>query len=183
MNVLNFIPFPNLTTERLQLRKLKPSDDKLIFEYQSNKENFEYVDMPVYTSIVDAQEYIEKMNKGVDSNRWIIWAITEKDTGSIIGTISIWNISKEKSKAELGFGLYAGSISKGFMTEALNEVISFGLNKMGLETIEAYTNKHNVKSRALLENNNFTKIGSVTEENTVSGLKEEMVIYKYSQND
>ena len=75
MNDLNFNPFPTLRTESLVMRQLKKSDDRLIFEYQYDKENFKYVDMSIYTSIEDAQNYIVKMKTGVDNSKWIIWAI------------------------------------------------------------------------------------------------------------
>lgn len=183
MNELNSNPFPTLRTDRLILRKLEMSDDKLIFGYQSNKENFEFVDMPVYTSIEEAQNYIKKVNNGVEKNKWIIWAIADKETNIILGTISIWNISLEQSKAELGYGLFPGNLGKGIMSEALKKVVEFGFNNMGLKIIEAYTNEINHKSRALLERNNFTKISSFTETETSNGLPIEMVIYQIKQED
>lgn len=181
MKKYDFKVFPIIETERLLLRQLEISDDNQIFKYQSNKENFEFVDMPVYTEVSEAQKYVEKMNKGVSSNQWIIWAITDKSTSDMIGTISIWNISKEDSKAEVGLGLFQGFRGKGFMTEALIKVIEFGINEMGLETIEAYTNKLNSKSRALLENNSFVKVKSFTETETLCGKGMEMIVYKYSK--
>lgn len=183
MNNLDFNPFPTLRTERLILRKLDLSDDELIFNYQSDKENFKYVDMPVYTNIEEAQNFIAKMNSGVESNKWIIWAIADANTNSILGTISIWNISLEDSKAELGYGLFPGNLGKGIMSEALKAVIEFGFNTMGLEGIEAYTNAVNEKSIALLERNNFTLASSFTETETFSGEPMDMVIYVTEINE
>ena len=183
MNELNFNPFPTLLTERLKLRQLLTSDDKSIFEYQSNKENFEFVDMPIYLSIEEAKNYITKMNTGVKTNQWIIWAIADANTNSILGTISIWNISREQSKAELGFGLFPGSLGKGIMSEALVKVVEYGFNKMGLKTIEAYTNAINKNSIALLERNKFTELSSFIEKETSNGIPEEMVIYGCNRDE
>lgn len=177
MNVLNFSPFPTLQTDRLLLRQLVMSDDKRIFEYQSAKENFPFVDMPIYKSLEEAQNYITKMNAGVTTNQWIIWAIADVNTNSILGTISIWNISIGQSKAELGFGLYPGSSGKGIMTEALKKVVDYGFNNMGLTSIEAYTSAINKKSIALLERNKFNKIKTVIEAETSDGTPTEMVVY------
>lgn len=177
---LDFNSFPTLRTDRLLLRQLQSSDYKLIFQYQSNKENFKYVDMPVYTKIEEAQNYILKMNSGVKDNKWIIWAISEMNTNKILGTISIWNISKKEQKAELGYGLYPGNYGKGIMSEALKKVVEHGFNNIGLKTIEAYTNVVNKKSIALLERNNFTKKSLFTENETISGEPMEMVIYEQS---
>lgn len=175
---LDFNPFPILRTDRLLLRQLEISDYGLIFQYQSNKENFEFVDMPVYTSIKDAQNYIIKMNAGVENNKWIIWAIADSRTNIILGTISIWNISMEQSKAELGYGLFPGNLGKGIMSEALKKVVEYGFNNMGLKTIEAYTNAMNKKSIGLLERNDLNRISSFMETKTLNGEPMEMVIYR-----
>ncbi len=177
MDKINFNPFPVLMTDRLVLRKLKMSDDELIFDYQSNKENFKFVDMQVYKDILDAQKYIDKMNFGVENNKWIIWAIADKNTNTILGTISIWNISKKDYKAELGYGLFADNRGKGIMAEALNKVVEYGFNNMGLKIIEAYTNSENKKSINLLKRNGFTKIDSFIETETSTKEPMNMVIY------
>jgi len=117
------------------------------------------------------------MNAGVENDKWIIWAIADANTNIILGTISIWNISKEKSKGELGYGLFPGNLGKGIMSEALNKVVGYGFDNIGLKTIEAYTNAMNRKSIALLERNNFTKISSFVETATSNGESMEMVIY------
>jgi len=174
---LKFSPFPNLRTDRLILRQLQMTDDELIFQYQSNKENFKFVDMPVYLSIHEAQEYIVKMNTGVANNKWIIWAIADAHTNTMLGTISIWNISIDQEKAELGYGLFPGNLGKGIMSEALEKVVQYGFNIMGLRVIEAYTNANNLKSIELLERNNFTKLSSFTETETIDGTPAAMVFY------
>lgn len=180
MNKLDFNPFPIMKTERLILRKLVMRDDNIIFNYQSDKDNFKFVDMPVYKHLEEAQNYIMKMNKGVEDNKWIIWAISDIKTDIILGTISIWNISIKDSKAELGYGLYPGNVGKGIMSEALGTAIKYGLNVMGLDTIEAYTNVNNIRSISLLERNNFTKKSSFIETETTDRVPMEMVIYKYN---
>lgn len=155
MNRLNFNPFPTLTTDRLTLRQLRCDDNKEIFNYQKDKNNFEHVDMPIYKRIEEAQDYIVRMNRGIAKNRWIIWAIADKATDNILGTISIWNISIVDERGELGYGLFPVNIGKGLMTEALKRVVTYGFDTMGLKRIEAYTNETNIKSRSLLERNGF----------------------------
>lgn len=183
VNKLNFNPFPTLKTDRLLLRQLVVNDDERIFEYQSNEENFEFVDMPIYTSIEETQNYVTKMNAGVSSNQWIIWGIADAKTNSVLGTISIWNISTEQSKAELGYGLFPGSLGKGIMNEALVKVVEYGFEIMGLKTIEAYTNAMNHKSIALLERNQFTKISSFIETETSNEVPVKMVVYGCNYNE
>lgn len=180
MDTFNFNPFPTLKTDRLLLRPLEMNDDTFIFEYQSNKENFKYVDMPIYTCIEDAKNYIMNMNSGVAKNKWIIWAIADANTNKILGTISIWNLSQEQLKGELGYGLFPHNSGKGFMSEALKTVVDYGFTSMGLTSIEACTNSLNSKSIALLERNNFTKVSSFIETNISNGQPTDMVVYSRS---
>lgn len=183
MNDLDFSPFPTLKTNRLLLRKLEMYDDQLIFAYRSNRDNFPFVDLPVYTKIGEARSYIKKMNTGLKNNKWLIWAIADTATNKILGTISIWNISIEEAKAELGFGLFPGNLGKGIMSEALKKVVEYGFQIMGLKTVEAYTNTANLPSRILLKRNNFTKSASFLETETSDGVPMEMVIYQRKSGD
>lgn len=182
MNELVFNPFPTLNTDRVVLRELNQDDADLIYEYQSNKENFPFVDMPVYTSMEEAENYITRMNTGVANNKWIIWAIADVNTNKILGTISIWNISLEKQKGELGYGLFPGNVSRGIMTEALKKVVAYGFNTMGLKVIEANTNSINSKSIALLERNKFCKTSSFVE-TASNGESIKMVTYSRRFHD
>lgn len=43
-----FTPFPELRSERVLLKKLKLEDANRIFEYQSNKDNFPFVNMTIF---------------------------------------------------------------------------------------------------------------------------------------
>jgi ribosomal-protein-alanine N-acetyltransferase len=38
------------------------------------------------------------MNKGVDYNKWIIWAVEHEVSKKVIGSICIWNINMEQDK-------------------------------------------------------------------------------------
>jgi len=176
MNKFDFTQFPNLESERVILRKLQSKDAELIFDYQSNPENFPFVDMPVYTELKQAEDYISKMNNGVEKSSWIIWAIADKVTDLILGTISIWGIEEDKSAAELGYGLYSGNTGKGLMSEALNLSVKFGFEVMGLDYLDAYTNIKNLKSCSLLERNGFSKVEVVTEDN--GGGPMDMAVYR-----
>jgi len=175
--MLNFTPFPIIKTERLVLRQLKQEDAALLYDYMSNKEHFPYVEMPIYTQISQAENYIEKMNQGVQKNQWIIWAITLNDT--IIGTLSIWNCNSETLTAELGYGLFPSFRGKGYMNEALVAGQKYAFDTMNLKTIEAYTSVDNKSSRNLLEKLSFEYTETIEDEYQDMKL---MAIYKKNKS-
>jgi ribosomal-protein-alanine N-acetyltransferase len=158
-----FTPFPVLETERIRLRKINLGDDLDLFEMRQNPSMIKYVDVVVDEDIAETRLYIDKMNKGIDENRWIIWAIESKQSKKVVGTISIWNINKELTTGELGYGLRPDHQGKGLMYEALKLVVDYGFQVMNLKTIEAYTEMGNLKSINLLERCHFIKVNQIDE--------------------
>lgn len=160
----SFNPFPVIETNRLILRELSDTDAQAIFNYQSDKQNFQYVDMPVYTHIDQAKNYIAKMKAGVAQDKWIIWAITQKESKEIIGTISIWNLNDKENKAEYGYGIFPDYRRRGFMKETIEAVNTYAFETMKLHVLEAYTSHHNQASKDFLVKMNFNFIETIEDD-------------------
>jgi len=155
MNKLNFTPFPVLTTERLILRCLELSDDRLLFKLRSNENVNKYIVRPKQKDIKEIRAFISKINDEINNNEWIYWVISLKDDPTLIGDICLWNFSDDKTVAEIGYELDPAFHRKGIMSEALEKIIEFGFKDIELNTIEAYTHKDNNDSTKLLQKNNF----------------------------
>ncbi len=155
MKESSFVPFPTLTTERLTLRQLEIEDEKEIFEIRSDERISEYLDRPLYKTIDETREFIKKINDGIAENKWLYWALTLKNNPKLIGTICIWNISEDRSKAEIGFELLPDFQGRGLMQEAVAAVIEYGFKNMHLDFLEGEVDPSNFKSIALMERNGF----------------------------
>ena len=153
---LNFTPFPNLTTERCELRKLSLEDDQEIFITRSDKEILRYLDVPKAQSIEDARKFINKINTGIENNEWIYWAISLKDDPKCIGTICLWNFSIERSAADIGFVLLNEYQGKGIMREVVPVILDYGFNALSLQTIDGEVAPGNRKSINLMKKFGFT---------------------------
>jgi ribosomal-protein-alanine N-acetyltransferase len=153
----NFCPFPILQTERLSLRKLSLDDAEEIFLLRSDENINKYIDRPRAISIEDAYNFINKTNLSIDNNELVDWAITFKENSGLIGSICLWNISKEENKAEVGYELLPDFQGKGIAQEAMLVVLDYGFNIMLLNKIEAYTHKENSASQKLLEKFGFVR--------------------------
>ena len=152
-----FTPFPVLKTERLTLRQLRSSDDKEIFALRSNEHINRFLDRKPSKSIDDAKNFIQTINENIQRNDSIYWAITLNGTDKLIGTICLFDFSDDNSKAEIGFELLPGFQGNGIMQEATSKVIDFGIQHIGLNSIEAYTHSENQNSTRLLEKLNFKR--------------------------
>ncbi|MCF8242603.1 MAG: GNAT family N-acetyltransferase [Melioribacteraceae bacterium] len=154
----NFHPFPEIKSKRLIFRQLKISDAKQIFKIRSDKEMAKYLDRPLAESMVDAENFISKVNLGIAKGDWIYWGIALHDLPDIIGTICLWKISIKNKKAEIGFELHRDFQGLGFMKEAIPVILNYGFEVMNLDCIEAEVDERNVKSIKLLERNGFRRL-------------------------
>jgi ribosomal-protein-alanine N-acetyltransferase len=157
MGRISFTPFPNLATGRLNLRQLRSEDENKIFKLRSDERVMKFITKPKYKTIEEAQEFINRINKGISKNEWIYWGITLRNENTLIGTICLWNISEEHFRADIGFELSPDFQGKGMMQEALPLVLDYGFKIMKLHSIEANVNPNNLPSIRLLERNNFIR--------------------------
>lgn len=156
---MKFKPFPEIKTERLLLRKIELSDCEVILFLRSDKTVTKFIERPENRrtkNISDAIKFIKELNEYIETNKSITWGITLKnDPNIIIGTICLWNFSKNNKITEVGYDLDPKFHKKGIMNEALKMIIDFGFKELKLEKIEAFTHNKNENSKRLLEKNGF----------------------------
>src|SRR5205823_9125639 len=116
----------------------------------------QYLDRPKANTLDDARNFISKISDGIAKNESIFWVVTPRDGTRFLGSICLWQISREEAKAEIGFELLPENHGKGVMQEVIPEVIRFAFENMKLHSIEAELSPRNVKSVKLLEKNGFS---------------------------
>ena len=156
---LNFTPFPELSTPRLELRELSLNDAEEIFLLRSDKTVNAFIDRKPAASIDDARQFINLIISNQNNNQSVMWTITLKDDPKLIGTIVCYHIEKENDKAEIGYELLPSYHGQGIMHEALLKVIDFGFKTLGLKIIEADVRTDNLASIKLLDRCGFAKVG------------------------
>ncbi len=140
---------------------------------RTDKKVNEFVDRSSAETKEEALEFIQKVNAEFKNGNSIYWKITEKNSDIMIGSICLWNFSKDRKMGEIGYDLSPLYQGKGIMDESLNSIVEFGFQKLELELIEAYTHYKNDSSKKLLERNGFKlKNGKKDKDN------ENNIIYK-----
>lgn len=173
-----FSPFPEIETKNLVLRRIKIEDTHDIFQMRSNSIMSEYTDTKPDERPEETKAYIEKMNKGIDENKWLIWAVEHKKSQKVIGSISVWNLNIEQNIGELGYGIIPEYQGMGLMKEALLSVLNYGFCVMKLSALEAYTEENNIKSIKLLEGSKFIEVNRVEEEGYYNNRIYHMIVYR-----
>ena len=111
--------------------------------------------------------FISKINNLIKENEWIYWCIALKENPEVIGTISLWQFSEDKTIAEVGYDLHPDYHQKGIMTEALNCIVNYGFNTLNLKEIEAFTHRNNEASKKILVKNKFIYISNRIDEDNL----------------
>lgn len=151
----SFTPFPILTTERLTLRRLEIADEQAIFTLRSDGEINKYLNRKIAGTLDDARQFINTVNDNVDKNASIYWAITFSGKSELVGTICLFCFSDENDKCEIGYELLTNFQRQGIMQEAVDKVIDYAFNIIGVQKIEAFFHRDNQSSIKLLEKFSF----------------------------
>ncbi len=152
---MNNTNYTELTTERLALRKLILEDAPQILFLRSDEDVNKYIKRKPMSSLELAKQFIEDRNNDISQKTIYYWGIILKSNPQLIGTICLWNLSKDKTYAEIGYDLMPEFQNKGIMNEAIKQVVLFGFEILKLHKIEAFTQYKNESSIKLLLKNKF----------------------------
>ncbi|PIC76149.1 GNAT family N-acetyltransferase [Sporosarcina sp. P19] len=151
--------FPTLETDRLILRELTNEDAEGIFSCFSNEDVTRFYGQETFKSVVEAEKIIDIFSKNYREKSGIRWGIERKETKGIIGTIGFNAWLPKHKRAEIGYEIHPQQWRKGYTSEAVSQVISYGFDVMGLTRIGAVVFIENEASNKLLGKVGFQQEG------------------------
>ncbi|MBI5928609.1 MAG: GNAT family N-acetyltransferase [Chloroflexi bacterium] len=154
-----FAEFPTLETERCIMRPFTPADAPAFFEIMRHEQVTRYIGQKPMASVEDAVARLERFQRNYEQQEGLVWAVTLRNGGQLIGNVLFWNLMPAHYRAEVGYVLGPEYWGQGLMTEILRVVLDFGFNTMGLHSIEAQTDPDNAASRRVLEKQGFVLEG------------------------
>lgn len=157
INKQYFKDFPTLESERLLIRKLDLKDAKELQSIRSDERVMTYMDSERHSELQNSEKFILNQSKMYKEKTGLFWALIEKSTNAFIGDFALFNIDSKNNRAEIGYTLKPEFWKKGFMSEAMYTLLSFGFQELNLHSLEANINPENDNSRALLKKMGFQK--------------------------
>lgn len=151
--------FPELESERLLLRELSAKDADAVHAFRSDEQVMKHIGRTRSKNVQDSLGLIERIAKDRTANAGITWGIVLKESGELIGTIGFYRMKKEHFRAEIGYVMASNYWGRGLMSEAIQSVVKYGFDEMGLHSIEADTDPLNTRSMKVLQRNGFTQEG------------------------
>jgi [ribosomal protein S5]-alanine N-acetyltransferase len=175
---LNFVPFPDIETDRLLLRRMKREDAPELLFLRSDDGVMQYIGREKTKTVEEAAGFIDKINGSIDNRESIMWAITLKEApATMIGTICLWNIQQDHQRAEIGYMLHPHYWNRGLMKEAVLAVVDHGFARIKLHSIEGRINPDNAVSGYVLEKTGFVKEAHFREDFYWKGKFSDTVVY------
>ena len=175
--------FEIIETRRLLLKGLSPADMKAIFE------NHTKPDIKRLLGHRSEEDFLKEENKhknGYSSyNRsFMLFLVTDKASGSIIGRCGLHNWNIEHRRAEIGYAIEEERFKrKGLMTEAVSTIIDYGFSKMNLNRIEALVGIGNTPSLKLMTKYKFKKEGILRQHYNTCNTYEDSVLFSILYNE
>ncbi|UVD79356.1 GNAT family N-acetyltransferase [Myroides albus] len=174
---INIVPFPILETERLTLRCVDLNDAVEMFEMRSNADVMKYIPVALAQQQDQAVTYIESLAKRMEDKECINWAITEKGSSKMIGTIGFYRMKLNHYRTEVGYMLHPSYQGKGYVPEAVRCLIEYGFKQLGFHSLEAIIQVENVASMRVLEKCGFVKEAHFTENEYFNGRFIDTAVY------
>ncbi|HHT44783.1 MAG TPA: GNAT family N-acetyltransferase [Fastidiosipila sp.] len=141
-----------LETDRLLLRPFKRGDTDAMFKnWASDPEVTKYLTWPHYTSRYEVQLKIDEWVSNYTKPDFYQWAILEKGSDDVIGTISVVDKNDLVRLAHIGYCIGRAFQGKGYMTEAFKRLIEFLFEDVGYNRIESRYDPNNPASGRVMQ--------------------------------
>ncbi len=152
------IRVPTLESERLVLRRWKCRDANQLYEYAKNPDVGPHAGWKPHSSVFESLMIICELFR-----RNMTWAILEKETDKIVGSIGFED-DKYRSRVnskEMGYSLSKDYWGRGYMTEAAMVLIRHAFEVMKLDVLMIRTGEANIRSRRVIEKCGFEYEGTL----------------------
>ncbi|MDH4036065.1 MAG: GNAT family N-acetyltransferase [Candidatus Krumholzibacteria bacterium] len=167
----------NLETARLLLRPLRGSDGDRLFRIFSDLKVMRYWNTEPWTSPDEAPSHIGRELTAMRTGEYISLGVVRKDTETLIGTCTLFDMMEHCRRAEVGYSLASDSWGNGYMQEALTALLDYAFAELNMNRVEADVDPRNIASVKCLERLGFLREGLLRERWIVAGEVSDTAFY------
>ena len=141
-----------IETERLILRRFMLEDaEDMYANWASDPEVTKYLTWPTHTSVDVTKSLLADWIPRYEDGGYFNWAMEYKNTGKVIGNISVVKLIESIDAAEMGYCMSRAYWGQGLMPEALMAVMDYLFDVVGLNRVAACHDANNPKSGRVME--------------------------------
>lgn len=151
---------PSLQTERLRLRPFVADDaDQLVKLAGTAEMAATAIAIPHPYTLTAAKNWIVGLSHRYRTGSAVVFAISLLETKQLIGSIALREISRSNANAELDVWIGKPWQRQGYASEALQQVLDFAFNQLGLHRIYSYHFSEDQASAQFLARQGFALEG------------------------
>jgi [ribosomal protein S5]-alanine N-acetyltransferase len=150
-------PAIELSGKKIILSRLGEEHIPDMFEYSKNPLFYRYMGLKAHENIEDTRQYFSKLMTYVREGA-MYWAVIEKKSKKMIGSVGVRKIEEQTKRAEVGFGISPDFWYNGISFEMLFLVSNYCFNELEFNELWANTFYNNKNALGLMEALNFQKV-------------------------
>ena len=170
---------PELSTERLLLRKFRLADLADVFAYIGDPEVTRYLLTDTQTreqTRAWLEQRLAEYGKS-ESMTWWPWAIVLRPENKVIGGLALRNLDLASRRIEIAYALVQRYWRQGIMTEAIRLLLDLCFARLELNRVEASVLAENAASCRMLEGLGFRCEGIMRQRDFIKGALRDMATY------
>ncbi|OFW80069.1 MAG: hypothetical protein A2887_01255 [Alphaproteobacteria bacterium RIFCSPLOWO2_01_FULL_40_26] len=142
--------FPFFDLGDFVLREKCDEDVENFFAYYSNPEVNKFILCEIPKTLEEARHELHYWRKIFYQNDGAYFAIADKQTDKMIGSIGLSSFNSYQSRIELSYDLAQEYWRRGIMTRAIERIVQYAFDDLRVNRIEASISVYNIPSKELL---------------------------------
>jgi ribosomal-protein-alanine N-acetyltransferase len=151
--------FPLFDLGDIILRQQEDYDAENFFDYYTSEEVCKYILCEMPQTVEDARRELQYWRGVFYQNDGAYFAIADKETNKMIGSIGITSYNAYQSRIELSYDLAREYWRRGITTRAVDRIVRHAFEDWKVNRIEASVSTSNAASKNLLLKFGFTLEG------------------------
>ncbi|HSI60720.1 MAG TPA: GNAT family N-acetyltransferase [Ideonella sp.] len=169
---------PTLTTQRLTLRPFTQADAKEVQRLAGDARVAATTTTIPHPYPDDAAEAWIATHEGLYQARTeLVFAVTLRASGTLVGAASLLDVSEAHARAELGYWIAVEHWSSGYGTEAAGRLIQFAHEALAITRVVARCMARNKASAAVMEKCGLQREGHLVRHVLKNGQYEDILLY------
>ena len=151
-----------IETERLTLRRFVMEDAEAVYKnWASEDEVTKFLTWPTHANVEVTKKVLENWISNYANPDFYNWGIEIRETGELIGNISVVSIKENVKEAMIGYCMGTKWWGQGIMPEAGKAVVRYLFEETGFHRIAANHDKNNPKSGRVMQKIGMTYEGTL----------------------
>jgi ribosomal-protein-alanine N-acetyltransferase len=136
-------------TERLVIRTFRDDDLPAVHAIYSESRVWRYMGVGPTTTVEESRKRLEHMLGHERDHGFTFWAVTDAETGELLGDCGLIPLEGVGPEVELGYRFGSAHWGKGYATEAASACRDLGFGRYDLERIYVDVHPDNEASKAV----------------------------------